>query len=387
MIGKLLLQGKKRAICGIKAQYEICPRWSQNRVSIPRVQNFKRRVRRKLVKSSSVVFPSSKPSPLPPAPSEPIPPVSSNPSSPSTSQPEEQPPSPPITSFASSPTVYTFTATPINPPVLHTLPPLFFLSLPRSSTPSSALSTHPLAQIVPSVALPSQVGQKGKNKPNKLFPPFWMMQNVGWGRKLQLGAISSSSGALKLQDIYSLGFSLNIKHVSFKLIRWIPPSKGLVLNVDGASKGNPGTCGGGGCVRDCNGNLLFAFANFYGFGSSLVAESRSLCDGLRLALEHGFHLAEIRFDSLTLVNSISSMKVPSWKCLHWWRDALSIIQTFDINIKHTYRQANQLPDALANVGCSSQSNVLYFSAGSLPPSCKGPLTMDRSGVPSLRPVF
>ncbi|MQL73050.1 hypothetical protein Taro_005399 [Colocasia esculenta] len=91
----------------------------------------------------------------------------------------------------------------------------------------------------------------------------------------------------KLQDIYSLGFSLNIKHVSFKLIRWIPPSKGLVLNVDGASKGNPGTCGGGGCVRDCNGNLLFAFAHFYGFGSSLVAESRSLCDGLRLALDHG----------------------------------------------------------------------------------------------------
>ncbi|MQL81184.1 hypothetical protein Taro_013643 [Colocasia esculenta] len=190
-----------------------------------------------------------------------------------------------------------------------------------------------------------------------------------------------------LQDIYSLGFSLNIKHVSFKLIRWILPSKGLVLNVDGASKGNPGTCGGGGCVRDCNGNLLFAFAHFYGFGSSLVAETRSLCDGLRLALDHGFHLAEIRSDSLTLVNSISSMKVPSWKCLHWWRDALSIIQTFDINIKHTCRQANQLADALANVGCSSQSNALYFSAGSLPPSCKGPLTMDRSGVPSLRPVF
>ncbi|MQL68626.1 hypothetical protein Taro_000903 [Colocasia esculenta] len=181
----------------------------------------------------------------------------------------------------------------------------------------------------------------------------------------------------KLQDIYSLGFSLSIKHVSFKLIRWIPPSKGLVLNVDGASKGNPGTCGGGGCVRDCNGNLLFAFAHFCGFGSSLIAETRSLCDGLRLALDHSFHLTEIKSDSLTLVNSISSMKVPSWKCLHWWRDALSIIQTFDINIKHTYRQANQLADALANIGCSSQSNVLYFSAGSLPPSCKGP--GDRSG--------
>ncbi|MQL95219.1 hypothetical protein Taro_027882 [Colocasia esculenta] len=159
--------------------------------------------------------------------------------------------------------------------------------------------------------------------------------------------------------------------VSFKLIRWILPSKGLVLNVDGASKGNPGACGGGGCVRDCNGNLLFAFAHYYGFGSSLVAESRSLCDGLRLALEHAFNLAEIRSDSLTLVNSISSGKVPSWKCLHWWRDALSIIQTFDINIKHIYRQANQLADALANAQVIALVGWFSSALGSRvhPPGC------------------
>ncbi|MQM16291.1 hypothetical protein Taro_049247 [Colocasia esculenta] len=204
---------------------------------------------------------------------------------------------------------------------------------------------------------------------------------------LEAATFKVSSPDQKLQDIYSLGFSPNIKQVSFKLIRWIPPSKGLVLNVDGASKGNPGACGGGGCVRDCNGNLLFAFAHYYRFGSNLVVESRSLCDGLRLALEHGFHLAEIRSDSLTLVTSISSGKVPSWECLHWWRDALSIIQTFHLNINHIYRQANQLADALANVACTSHSNVLYFSTGSLPPSCKGPLTMDRSGVPSLMSAF
>ncbi|MQM14326.1 hypothetical protein Taro_047256, partial [Colocasia esculenta] len=49
-------------------------------------------------------------------------------------------------------------------------------------------------------------------------------------------------------------------------------AEGFLLNVDGASKGNPGTCGGGGCIRDRSGNLKLAFAHNYGFGGSLVAE-------------------------------------------------------------------------------------------------------------------
>ncbi|MQL71213.1 hypothetical protein Taro_003538 [Colocasia esculenta] len=79
-----------------------------------------------------------------------------------------------------------------------------------------------------------------------------------------------------------------VKVQTFKLVRWIPPEHGLILNVDGSSKGNLRVCGGGGCIRDSKGNLMVAFAHYYGFGSSLVAEVRSLCDGIQLASEHGF---------------------------------------------------------------------------------------------------
>ncbi|MQM13042.1 hypothetical protein Taro_045964, partial [Colocasia esculenta] len=79
-----------------------------------------------------------------------------------------------------------------------------------------------------------------------------------------------------LNNIQSLGFSPKIKGTSFKLIRWIPPIRGLVLNVNGACKGNPGLCGGGACIRDSEGILLLTFAHFYGFGTSLVAEVRSV---------------------------------------------------------------------------------------------------------------
>ncbi|MQM05498.1 hypothetical protein Taro_038315 [Colocasia esculenta] len=54
--------------------------------------------------------------------------------------------------------------------------------------------------------------------------------------------------------------------------------EGLTLHVDGSSKGNPGLCGGGGCIRDCYGTFK---------GNSLIVEIRALYDGLRIVLALG----------------------------------------------------------------------------------------------------
>ncbi|MQL85627.1 hypothetical protein Taro_018150 [Colocasia esculenta] len=82
----------------------------------------------------------------------------------------------------------------------------------------------------------------------------------------------------------------------------IPPLVDFCLNVDGASKGNPGICGGGGCICDKHGKLLLAFANFYGVGKNIIAETRAcMCDGLRLAHFLGVRLSAIYSDLSTLV--------------------------------------------------------------------------------------
>ncbi|MQM21837.1 hypothetical protein Taro_054882 [Colocasia esculenta] len=64
--------------------------------------------------------------------------------------------------------------------------------------------------------------------------------------------------------IYGLNPHFSTKRI--KLICWIPPEVSYCLNVDGASKGNPGNCGGGGggCLRDSNGIVLAAFGHYYG---------------------------------------------------------------------------------------------------------------------------
>ena len=66
------------------------------------------------------------------------------------------------------------------------------------------------------------------------------------------------------------------------LVKWKKPISGMVLNCDGAYKRSTGVAGGGGAVRDASGNLYVAYSHFYVASSSIVAELRSLLDGLRL---------------------------------------------------------------------------------------------------------
>ncbi|MQM11152.1 hypothetical protein Taro_044055 [Colocasia esculenta] len=88
----------------------------------------------------------------------------------------------------------------------------------------------------------------------------------------------------ELQVLNQFGFSPQVSPKCLKLVRWIPLIMGLCLNVvDGASKGNPGVCGGGGCIRDVHGSIRVAFAHFYEDGNNMITEIRSMCDGLQLA--------------------------------------------------------------------------------------------------------
>ncbi|MQL75993.1 hypothetical protein Taro_008377, partial [Colocasia esculenta] len=123
--------------------------------------------------------------------------------------------------------------------------------------------------------------------------------------------------------------------------------------VDGASKGNPGDSGGGGCIRDRHGNVLVAFAYYYGYGNSMTAEIRALADGIRFAEHFGFHISIVHSDSMALVHSLKAGKCPSWYAYRWWRIAQVFIQRRNYLLHHVYREANQVADSLANYGGES----------------------------------
>ncbi|MQM00045.1 hypothetical protein Taro_032767 [Colocasia esculenta] len=178
-----------------------------------------------------------------------------------------------------------------------------------------------------------------------------------------------SATAQQIEMIKDFGFSYLPPVKMVKMVRWIPPLHGPLLNVDGASKGNPGPCGGGGIVRSTTGTVLFAFSHFYGAGTSLLAECRAMCDGVLMALEKGVHLDQISTDSLVLVNSLRSGIPPSWECVRWWRLEHDFVQQHQVQVKHVYREANQVADALANFACNVRCNGSFTSSSQLPKSC------------------
>lgn len=182
-----------------------------------------------------------------------------------------------------------------------------------------------------------------------------------------------------------LGFRCRFPPRIVKLVRWIPPDQGLVLNVDGASKGNPGPCGGGGCIRDSRGKLVLAFSFFYGVGSCLVAETWAMCDGIRLANEHGLSLSGIRTDSAALATSLCLPGVEvDWVSLRWWREINQHLTRNGVNVSHVYREANRVADALASFACHIKHNTVFHSPNDLPRACFGSLITDQMGLVSLR---
>ncbi|XP_071905969.1 uncharacterized protein [Coffea arabica] len=75
----------------------------------------------------------------------------------------------------------------------------------------------------------------------------------------------------------------------FLIVRWKPSADDrLTLNTDGCSKGNPGLSGGGGVLRNSNGDFLVGFSTFLGKQTSLRAEVVTLLVGLRLCKARGW---------------------------------------------------------------------------------------------------
>lgn len=82
--------------------------------------------------------------------------------------------------------------------------------------------------------------------------------------------------------------NLKIKMNNPLILYWCrPPHGSFKLNVDGASRGNPGLGGGGGIIRNQHGDLIDAFSRSYGRCTNVVAEFNALRGWLISVLGQG----------------------------------------------------------------------------------------------------
>jgi len=82
-------------------------------------------------------------------------------------------------------------------------------------------------------------------------------------------------------------------------VAWIkPPPFRVKLNSDGSCV--EGQCGGGGIIRDQEGNFIFAYTISLGARTSNIAEAEAMIFGLKWCDGKGFDMAMGETDSLLL---------------------------------------------------------------------------------------
>ena len=127
-------------------------------------------------------------------------------------------------------------------------------------------------------------------------------------------------------------------------------ANGVTINVDGASRGNPGPAGIGYCIYDGNGKIIERNGEFIGFATSRMAEYYAMRKGVERAIELQYKTVRFISDSLMVVNQLNGIfSIKNRDILPIYNDIQKKIQFFDaVSFSHVPRSQNLLADSEAN---------------------------------------
>lgn len=123
-----------------------------------------------------------------------------------------------------------------------------------------------------------------------------------------------------------------------------------LINVDGASRGNPGEAGAGAVIRDPEGNVVKKLKKYLGITTNNMAEYHALVMALEIASALGLQYVEVLADSELMVKQLNGLyRVKSEDLRPLYEKAQAILKGFKgCKVRHVYREENSAADALAN---------------------------------------
>ncbi len=137
---------------------------------------------------------------------------------------------------------------------------------------------------------------------------------------------------------------------------------GLVLHVDGGSRGNPGPAGAGVVLLQDSGEKVHLAGYFLGTQTNNAAEYYGLIRGLQRATKANPDSLGIFADSELLVRQITGeyrVKSPALAQLYEQVQML-LLKIKRWSIKHVRREGNAEADRLANVAMDARADVIEF---------------------------
>ena len=127
-------------------------------------------------------------------------------------------------------------------------------------------------------------------------------------------------------------------------------ANGITINVDGASRGNPGPSGIGYCIYDESGKIIERGGEFIGFATSRVAEYYAMRKGVERATELGYKTVRFLSDSLMVANQLNGIfGVKNQDIAPIYNDIQGKLTNFEaVSFTHIPRSQNVIADSEAN---------------------------------------
>ncbi|MBQ3464801.1 reverse transcriptase-like protein [Candidatus Saccharibacteria bacterium] len=124
----------------------------------------------------------------------------------------------------------------------------------------------------------------------------------------------------------------------------------VTINVDGASRGNPGPSGIGFCITNSDGQIIEQGGEFIGFATSRVAEYYALKKGIDRAIELGYKTARFASDSLMIINQLNGIfQIKNQDIMPIYQDIQKKLENFEaVSFSHIPRAKNVIADSEAN---------------------------------------
>lgn len=154
------------------------------------------------------------------------------------------------------------------------------------------------------------------------------------------------------------------KKLILKSIWWEKPNTGwMKLNMDGSSIGNLGMAGGGGVIRDEEGNWVIGYARKIGSANSFQAELWTLRDVLFMCLQPHSQAVIIEMDAKAIIDAFSHQNNSNSIISSLIDDCRQLVtQIPQSRFRHVYSKANKCADYLAKLGSSMDVDFAVFSS-------------------------
>ena len=123
------------------------------------------------------------------------------------------------------------------------------------------------------------------------------------------------------------------------------------INIDGASRGNPGPSGIGYVIKDVSGNIIERDGEFIGFTTARSAEYFAMKKGIERAIDLKIKSVQFVSDSLMLVNQLNGVIKPkNADIIPIYNDIQNLLKNFEsVSFTHVHRLENSAADKEANL--------------------------------------